>query len=347
MTPTRDVGDRNDENPRTENIRHRLCRSRYGTPGRCGASVIGSGLWNTASTLFPWRSFTNARVVARRSTGSRRRARRGRSRPRRARPRRTRPPLRGRPRRTRRARRSSPGTLRRSRSHPDPRRPYEMQFGSSYSSSIPSGASAAVYEPPARREVLHDEQDVVDDDQPLGHALLISRPGLRWPEHPRCERMRAMTHSVGDLAEVLDNLGVFSMHPEEVLALCPSGFRRVPITQGDEFYLSLQGFTANQPAYAHTHPDSEEWVVVLAGAGKALLRRQPGAPRRQPRDRPRDRAPARLPQRGRPDDPPLDPAPPAVRSPRRPGTSPARRPTRSIAPPAAPAAGATAAAGTA
>ena len=36
-------------------------RSRaYGTPGRCGASVIGSGLWNTASTLFPWRSFTNA-----------------------------------------------------------------------------------------------------------------------------------------------------------------------------------------------------------------------------------------------------------------------------------------------
>ena len=84
-----------------------------------------------------------------------------------------------------------------------------------------------------------------------------------------------MTHSVGDLAEVLDNLGVFSMHPEEVLALCPSGFRRVPITQGDEFYLSLQGFTANQPAYAHTHPDSEEWVVVLEGAGKALLADNP------------------------------------------------------------------------
>ena len=32
----------------------------YGTPLRSGASVIGSGLWNTASTLFPWRSFTNA-----------------------------------------------------------------------------------------------------------------------------------------------------------------------------------------------------------------------------------------------------------------------------------------------
>ena len=84
-----------------------------------------------------------------------------------------------------------------------------------------------------------------------------------------------MPHSVGDLAEVLDNLGVFAMHPEEVLALCPSGFRRVPISQGDEFYLSLQGFTANQPAYAHTHPDSEEWVVVLEGAGNALLADNP------------------------------------------------------------------------
>jgi hypothetical protein len=83
--------------------------------------------------------------------------------------------------------------------------------------------------------------------------------------------MRAMSHSIGDLAEVLDNLGVFAMHPEEVLALCPSGFRRVPIGQGKEFYLSLQGFTANQPAFAHTHPDSEEWVVVLEGAGQALL----------------------------------------------------------------------------
>jgi quercetin dioxygenase-like cupin family protein len=87
--------------------------------------------------------------------------------------------------------------------------------------------------------------------------------------------MLAMPHSIGDLAEVLDNLGVFAMHPEEVLALCPSGFRRVPIIQGDEFYLSLQGFTANQPAYAHTHPDSEEWVVLLEGEGKALLADNP------------------------------------------------------------------------
>src|SRR5918992_1172545 len=84
-----------------------------------------------------------------------------------------------------------------------------------------------------------------------------------------------MHHSVGDLAEVLDNLGVFAMHPEELLALCPSGFRRVPISQGDEHYLSLQGFTANQTAYAHTHPDSEEWVIVLSGQGQALLADNP------------------------------------------------------------------------
>ena len=121
-----------------------------------------------------------------------------------------------------------------------------------------------------------------------------------------------MPHSVGDLAEVLDNLGVFSMHPEEVLALCPSGFRRVPITQGDEFYLSLQGFTANQPAYAHTHPDSEEWVVVLEGAGKALLADNPVPLEGSLVIRAGDGASARLRERGRPDDTPVDPAPPSV-----------------------------------
>jgi quercetin dioxygenase-like cupin family protein len=84
-----------------------------------------------------------------------------------------------------------------------------------------------------------------------------------------------MHHSVGDLAEVLDNLGVFAMQPGDLLGLCPSGFRRVPISQGHEHYLSLQGFTANQTAYAHTHPDSEEWVVVLSGQGKALLADNP------------------------------------------------------------------------
>ena len=80
-----------------------------------------------------------------------------------------------------------------------------------------------------------------------------------------------MAHQIGDLAEVLSNLGVFRVMPEDVLALCPSGFRRVPINQGSDHYLSLQGFAPDQIAYAHTHPDSEEWVVVLTGAGRALL----------------------------------------------------------------------------
>jgi quercetin dioxygenase-like cupin family protein len=82
-------------------------------------------------------------------------------------------------------------------------------------------------------------------------------------------------HQIGDLAEVLSNLGVFRMHPEDVLALCPSGFRRVPIHQGSSHYLSLQGFAPNQIAFAHTHPDSEEWVVVLRGSGRALLAENP------------------------------------------------------------------------
>jgi hypothetical protein len=84
-----------------------------------------------------------------------------------------------------------------------------------------------------------------------------------------------MHHSVGDLAEVLDNLGVFAMQPADLLATCPSGFRRVPISQGDEHYLSLQGFAPNQIAFAHTHPDSEEWVVLLDGSGRALLAENP------------------------------------------------------------------------
>lgn len=82
-------------------------------------------------------------------------------------------------------------------------------------------------------------------------------------------------HQIGDLAEVLANLGVFRMHPEDVIALCPSGFRRVPINQGSDHYLSLQGFAPGQVAYAHTHPDSEEWIVVLRGGGRALLAENP------------------------------------------------------------------------
>src|SRR5919197_1331503 len=47
-------------------------------------------------------------------------------------------------------------------------------------------------------------------------------------------------HAIGDLAEVLDHLGVFRAHPEDVAELCPSGFRRVPISTGPDYYLSLQ-----------------------------------------------------------------------------------------------------------
>src|SRR5690349_20025532 len=81
--------------------------------------------------------------------------------------------------------------------------------------------------------------------------------------------------TVGDLAEVLDNLGVFRWQPDDLLATCPSGFRRVPITQGAGFYNSLQGFGPDQPAFQHTHPDSEEWVVVLRGSGRALFSEAP------------------------------------------------------------------------
>ena len=31
---------------------------------------------------------------------------------------------------------------------------------------------------------------------------------------------------IGDLAEVLDNLGVFRCQPDDLLATCPSGFRQ-------------------------------------------------------------------------------------------------------------------------
>ena len=74
---------------------------------------------------------------------------------------------------------------------------------------------------------------------------------------------------------MLNNLGVFRSSPEELIATCPSGFRRVPISQGEQYYLSLQGFASDQPAFAHTHPDSEEWVVVLKGGGEALLAENP------------------------------------------------------------------------
>jgi quercetin dioxygenase-like cupin family protein len=76
---------------------------------------------------------------------------------------------------------------------------------------------------------------------------------------------------VGHLDEVLNNLGVFRSAAEELVLLCPSGFRRVPISQGTEFYFSIQALGPDQVAFAHTHPDSEEWTVVLSGRGEALV----------------------------------------------------------------------------
>jgi len=76
-------------------------------------------------------------------------------------------------------------------------------------------------------------------------------------------------HTIGDLAEVLDNLGVFGAHPADLAELCPTGFRRVAISTGPDYYISLQAFAPNQIAYAHSHPDSEEWVMILGGSGQA------------------------------------------------------------------------------
>ncbi|MFN2545203.1 MAG: cupin domain-containing protein [Actinomycetota bacterium] len=76
-------------------------------------------------------------------------------------------------------------------------------------------------------------------------------------------------HAIGDLAEVLGNLGVFRTSPGDLAELCPSGFRRVPISTGPDYYLSLQCFGPHQVAFAHTHPDSEEWIVMLGGTGEA------------------------------------------------------------------------------
>lgn len=80
-----------------------------------------------------------------------------------------------------------------------------------------------------------------------------------------------MERGIGHLDEVLDNLGVFRATAGELVQPCPSGFRRVPISQGPDFYISLQALGPGQVAYAHTHPDSEEWSIVLRGDGEALI----------------------------------------------------------------------------
>ena len=80
--------------------------------------------------------------------------------------------------------------------------------------------------------------------------------------------VKGMHHSVGDLAEVLDNLGVFRTAPQDLVELCSSGFRRVPISTGSDYYLSLQGFAPRQIAYAHTHPDSRSGSPSWAATAK-------------------------------------------------------------------------------
>jgi|SRR5438093_5380420 len=106
----------------------------------------------------------------------------------------------------------------------------------------------------------------------------MTRPGSKngLPGRPDWGLNPPVTErAVGYLDEVLDNLGVFRSFPEDLIASCPSGFRRVPISTGGGYYISLQGFGPNQPAFAHTHPDSEEWVVVLKGSGQALFSESP------------------------------------------------------------------------
>ena len=80
-----------------------------------------------------------------------------------------------------------------------------------------------------------------------------------------------MERGVGNLDEVLENLGVFRALAGELTQLCPSGFRRIPISEGDQYYFSIQALAPDQTAFARTHPDSEEWTVVLDGSGEALI----------------------------------------------------------------------------
>jgi quercetin dioxygenase-like cupin family protein len=93
---------------------------------------------------------------------------------------------------------------------------------------------------------------------------------LRSSEDPALNAVMA-ERGIGHLDEVLGNLGVFRAAAEELVRPCPSGFRRVPISQGSEFYFSIQALGPHQIAYAHTHPDSEEWTVVMAGSGEARI----------------------------------------------------------------------------
>jgi hypothetical protein len=79
----------------------------------------------------------------------------------------------------------------------------------------------------------------------------------------------AMHHSIGDLAKVLDKPRGLPRRTSGSGRAVPIGFSRVPISTGLDYYRSLQYFGPHQIAYAHTHPDSEEWVTVFGGNGQA------------------------------------------------------------------------------
>ena len=118
-------------------------------------------------------------------------------------------------------------------------------------------------------------------------------------------------HSVGDLAEVLDNLGVFSMHPEEVSRSVPpgSGGSRSPRATSSTSPSRGSPRTSRPTRTPTRTRRSGSWC---SRAREGAARRQPGPARGEPRDRSGDRAPPRLRQRGRPDDAPVDPTPPPV-----------------------------------
>ena len=69
--------------------------------------------------------------------------------------------------------------------------------------------------------------------------------------------------------ELLARYDAIHLRPEELSVLCPSGFRRVVIADTPTAYVSLQAFIEGQKSFAHSHPDSEEWAVVLSGRGQA------------------------------------------------------------------------------
>jgi mannose-6-phosphate isomerase-like protein (cupin superfamily) len=79
------------------------------------------------------------------------------------------------------------------------------------------------------------------------------------------ERVRSRTA----LDQLLAQYSLLHLKPWALGVLCPSGFRRVVIADTPSAYVSVQAFAAGQRSYAHTHPDSEEWMIVLAGSGEA------------------------------------------------------------------------------